>query len=67
MDRETTLQWVCPAASFRVRHEPSPSPWSGSECEPTRWAERGEALISAVLLSLGLWALVWAAISLLAA
>jgi hypothetical protein len=52
MDRETTLQWVGSAAAFRVLHEPPPSPRAGSGCEPIRQLSRGEALISAVLLSL---------------
>jgi hypothetical protein len=34
--------------------------------EPTYRLRRGEALISAVLMSLGLWALIWGAIYLLA-
>jgi hypothetical protein len=65
IDRKTTLQWVG-SASFRILHEPSPSPRSGSGCEPIRPLSRGEALVSAMLLSLGLWALIWGAISLLA-
>ena len=62
MDRKTALQWVCPSASWRGRHGPSSS--SRSEDEPTPWLSRGEALTLVLLLSLGLWALIWGAVSL---
>lgn len=64
MDRKTTLQWVYPASSGKVRHGPSPS---RSECEPTLPLSRGETLILVLLLSLGLWALIWAGVSILGA
>ena len=62
MDRKTTLQGVCSVASYRFLHE-LPSSRSGSGCEPTRQMKRGEALISTLLLSLGLWALIWGAMA----
>jgi hypothetical protein len=58
-------QWVYAAASSKVRHGPSPS--AGSECEPTPELSRGGALILVLLSSFGLWALIWATVSLLAA
>jgi len=64
MDRTTTSQPVYSAASRRARHEASRSP--GSEYDPTLLS-RGETLILVVLLSLGLWALVWGTVSLLVA
>jgi hypothetical protein len=59
----TALRCVCSEASYRVLHEPRPSPRSGPGCERTHRLSLREALIP-VLLSLGLWALTWAAISL---
>jgi hypothetical protein len=50
---------VCAAASCRVLHERQASRCSGSGCEPIRRLSWGEALILVVLLSLGLWALIW--------
>jgi hypothetical protein len=65
MDRKTTSQWVCPVASSSVRRRPLPS--SGSECEPALPLSAGETLILVLFLSLGLWALIWAGISVLGA
>jgi hypothetical protein len=62
MDGMTALRCVCSEASYRVLHEPRPSPRSGSGCEPTHRLSLREALIPVLLLSLGLWALTWAAI-----
>ena len=42
------------------------SPSSGSECDPTL-QQGGGILTLVLLLSLGLWALIWGAVSLLAA
>ena len=64
MDRNTALHRVCSAASCRVRHPP-PLPFLRSECSSTLQLSRGEALILVSLLSLGLWALIWTAVSLL--
>jgi hypothetical protein len=63
MDRKTTSQWIYPVASSSVRHRPLPS--SGAECEPTLRLSRGETLILILFLSLGLWALIWAGVSVL--
>ena len=65
MDRKTTLRWVYSIASGRVRHGQSPS--SRLECQSTLQLSRGETLVFVLLLSLGLWALIWAAVSLLGA
>jgi len=46
-------------------HEPSPS--SRSESHSTLQLSRGETLILVLLLSLGMWALIWGAVSVLAA
>ena len=62
MDRKTALQWVCPSASWWGRHGAPSS--ASSEYEPTPWPSRGEALTLVLLLSLGLWALIWGAVSL---
>ena len=58
MDRKTALQWW-------GRHGPSAS--RRSECDPVLTLSRGETLILVLMLSLGLWALIWGALSLLAA
>jgi hypothetical protein len=65
MDRKSASQWVHRAAFCEVRHEPSPS--SRAESDPTLRLNRGETLIFVLLLSLGLWALIWGAVSVLAA
>jgi hypothetical protein len=65
MDRKTTSQWIHPVDSSSVGHRPLPS--SGLECEPTLRLSRGETLILVLSLSLGLWALIWAAVSILGA
>ena len=58
MDRKTALQLVCPSACGGGRHGPSPS---------SPWPSRGEAPMLVLLVSLGLWALIWAAVSLYSA
>jgi hypothetical protein len=63
MDRKTTSQWIYPVASSLVRRRPLPS--SAAECEPTLRLSRGETLILILFLSLGLWALIWAGVSVL--
>ena len=65
MDRKTTVQWIYPVASSSVRRRPLSS--SSSEREPTLRLGRRETLIMVLLLSLGLWALIWAGISVLGA
>jgi hypothetical protein len=65
MDSKTTSQWVYPVASCAVRHGPLPS--STPECDPTPRLNRGETLLLVLLLSLGVWALIWAGISLFGA
>jgi hypothetical protein len=66
MDRKGVSHWVFSAATCRVRHGPSPA--SHAECDPILLRlSRGETLILVLLLSLGLWALIWGAVSLLAA
>jgi len=65
LDRKTAFQRVCSFASCRVSQESSsPSAYSGSK--PTLRLSPGEALTLVLLFSLGLWALIWAAVSLLA-
>jgi hypothetical protein len=65
MDSKTSSQWLSSAAPWRVWHERSLS--SNSQGDPARRLSRGETLILVLLLSLGLSALIWGAISLLAA
>jgi hypothetical protein len=67
MHRNTALRCVCSTVSYEVLHELGQSSGSGFRREPTRRLSGAEALISAVLLSLGLWALIWGAMCLLAA
>jgi len=50
--------------SYAAGHEPSSFRQMG--CGATLQVSRGEALILVLLLSLGLWALTWGALSLLA-
>jgi len=64
LDRKAAFQRVWSFAFCRVSHEPSSSAISGSE--PTHRLSPGEALTLVLLLSLGLWVLIWAAVSLLA-
>ena len=65
MQRKAALQRVCSAASCGAAHGPSPFP--RSEREPGRGFGRGETLVFVLLLSFGLWALIWGAVSLLGA
>ena len=65
MDRKSVSQWVYSAASRRVRQESSPA--ARAECDLTLRLSRGETLVLVLLVSLGLWALIWGAVSLLAA
>jgi nitrate reductase NapE component len=65
MGRRSTSQWVYPVASCSVRHGPLPS--CDAECEPARGFGRGETLVLVLLLSFGLWALIWAGVSVLGA
>ena len=64
MDGNTATERVCLAESWSVGEEPPLSP--RSECKAAVWLSRGEALISVLLLSLGLWAATWGAVALLA-
>jgi hypothetical protein len=63
MESKAALQQVRSAASCGAADGPSPFP--RSECEPARSFGGGETLVLVVLLSFGLWALIWAAVSLL--
>lgn len=63
MESKAALQRICSAASCGVK----PSVSSRSECELTPWLSRGDSLILVLLLSLGLWALIWAAVCVWAA
>jgi hypothetical protein len=65
MERKAALQRVCSAASSGTAHGPSPFPHP--VCEPARGFGRAETLVFVLLLSFGLWALIWGAVSLLAA
>jgi hypothetical protein len=65
MDRKGAPHWVCSIVSGGARRVTSPS--LRSETGATLRLSRGEMLILVLLLSLGLWALIWGAISLLAA
>jgi hypothetical protein len=68
MGRKIAMQLDSSFASWwgwARRHGPSHSSRPGGEPAPE--PGRGEALILVLLLSLGLWALIWAAFSLLAA
>jgi nitrate reductase NapE component len=65
MQRKAALRRVCSAASCGSGDGPSPFP--RSECEPARGFGRGETLVFVLLLSFGLWALIWGAVSLVGA
>ena len=65
MDSKCMSQWAYSAASCKVRNGPSPSP--RLERDAALQLNRGETLILVLLLSLGLWALIWGVVSLLAA
>ena len=57
MDRKAALQRVYPTASLGTKQEPGGAPTDQPNPE--------EPLIFVLLLSLGLWALIWVGISLL--
>jgi hypothetical protein len=59
----TALQGASSAVPFRIRNGTSPA--TRSEYEATLRPSGAGALILVLLLSLGLWALIWAALSLL--
>ena len=61
MDTKTALQRVCSAPSSINQRLPSPSRQSGLILQ----LGQGEGLTLVLVLSLGLWALIWAAVSLL--
>ena len=63
MDTKTALQRVGSAPSSISQHPPSP--FRRMECGLMLQLGRGEALTLVLVLSLGLWALIWAAVSLL--
>ncbi len=63
MDTKTALQRVCSAPSSINQRPPSPSRRMGSGL--ILQLGQGEALTLVLVLSLGLWALIWAAVSLL--
>jgi hypothetical protein len=63
MESKAALQRVRSASG--TAHGPSPFPRPG--CEPARGFGRGETLVFVLLLSFGLWALIWGAVSLLGA
>jgi len=64
MDRDIGSQQICSVPTRMMQHPPSSS--SQIVCGPTLELSRGEALILVLLLSLGLWAALWGALSLLA-
>jgi hypothetical protein len=64
MGRKTTSQSIYPVASLSDRHRRLAS--SGSERKPALRPSRAETLIVVLFLSLGLWALIWGGVSLLA-
>jgi hypothetical protein len=65
MDGKTALRRLCPSVPSLK------SCWVSlcaySECRPTRALNRGKTLIFTLLLSFGLWALIWLAVTLLVA
>ena len=65
VDRNPTLQRNWPSLFWRGRHGPSRPDSSGRE--PSPLLSGGGEPILVLLLSLGLWALIWATFSLLAA
>jgi len=64
MDRNPGSECAGSTDSCAVGHRPSSFRQMG--CRATVQVSGGEALILVLLLSLGLWALIWAALSLLA-
>jgi hypothetical protein len=62
---KATLQRVGSAASDRMWH----GPWLSlrSRSAPTHQLNRGDTLVLVLLLSLGLWAIIWAGVLLLGA
>jgi hypothetical protein len=61
-DGQEELVAVALLARF-LEGRPAP-PASGSECNLSLQLSRGETLVLVLLLSLGLWALIWGALSL---
>jgi hypothetical protein len=64
MDGGPRLECARFTNSCAVRHRPSSIRQTG--CGATLQLSRGEALILVLFLSLGLWAVIWGALSLLA-
>ena len=64
MNRDTS-QWARPADANGIRGRATTPP-RRSDGDPTFALNRGETLILVLLLSLGLWGLIWGAVSLLA-
>jgi hypothetical protein len=62
---KAALQRAGSAASDHMWHGPSLS--LGSRCAPTHQQNRGDTLIFVLLLSLGLWAIIWAGVLLFGA
>jgi hypothetical protein len=65
MDRKAAAQRVGSAAPDRMWHGPPPS--LRSPCAPTLQQNRGDTPILVLLLSLGLWALIWTGVLLFGA
>jgi hypothetical protein len=63
MERKAALRRASSGASYGI----GPSPSSRLECELSLRLIPGDTLILVLLLSLGLWALIWAVVSLFAA
>ena len=63
MDRKAASQRVCSPACAGIWERPSPA--LHLRCAPIHELNRGKTLILVLLLSLGLWALLWAGVSLL--
>jgi hypothetical protein len=64
LERKSAFERACFFACGRGSHGSSSSAYSGRE--PTLRLSPGEALILVLLFSLGLWVLIWGAVSLLA-
>ena len=64
MHRKIAMELAYPTDFWSIGEESPPS--LRSECKPSVWLSRGEALVLVLFASIGLWAAIWGVIALLA-
>jgi hypothetical protein len=64
MHRKIAMELAYPTDFWAIEEESPPS--LRSECKPSVWLSREEALVLVLFASVGLWAAIWGVIALLA-